>query len=291
MKKQKVSEFVKGNSFYLVLLTGICAVIAIALVYTNIVPSKSNDGLIDLNETIPEVASKENNFTEIVGNEIGAEFSEANNNINLEESRIVKEDVIAKDNAVDQNDFATSKTTEDEALQTSTSSVATSTENIVDQVIDTKTVPVVKSNQNKKESFNFKEEDGLIWPVSGNVLMNYSMDHSIYFQTLGQYKVNPAIILDGEVGTKVLSAAKGVVSEISTNEETGLTITTSIGNGYSLVYGQIDSAQVKVGDTVLEGETIGCIAEPTKYYVVEGSNLFFQVFKDDKTINPMVLLK
>ena len=34
----------------------------------------------------------------------------------------------------------------------------------------------------------FSEEDTLLWPVDGNVIMNYSMDQSIYFATLDQYK-------------------------------------------------------------------------------------------------------
>lgn len=279
MKKQKVSEFIRGKSFYLVLLTGLCAVIAIALVYTNLVPGKSDQGLIDLNEPIPEIASNKINAVEDAGNNHVVEYSDADN------IAIEKEDLTKK------ADLVVSDTTEDEALQTSASTVISSATDVTDEMIDTKTVPVIQSKPNKTESLNFKEEDGLVWPLQGNVIMNYSMDHSMYFQTLGQYKVNPALLIEAEVGKEVVSAAKGVVSEITTNEETGLTITTSIGNGYHLVYGQIDSAKVKVGDKVSQGEIIGCIAEPTKYYVVEGSNLYFQVIKGDGTINPMLLLK
>ena len=65
----------------------------------------------------------------------------------------------------------------------------------------------------------------------------------------------------------------------------------NIGNGYSVIYGQLKDVKLKVGDKVNEGDTIGMIAEPTKYYTVEGSNLYFEVMKDDKTVNPMLLLR
>jgi len=60
-----------------------------------------------------------------------------------------------------------------------------------------------------------------------------------------------------------------------------------------LVYGQLDeeTLNVKVGDKLNQGEVIGKIAQPTKYYTVEGSNLYFKVLQDDKTVDPMLLLR
>ena len=36
------------------------------------------------------------------------------------------------------------------------------------------------------------------WPASGAVIMGYSMDQTVFFQTLEQYKYNPALIVAGE---------------------------------------------------------------------------------------------
>ena len=44
-------------------------------------------------------------------------------------------------------------------------------------------------------NLDFKEEDGLVWPIVGDVLINYSMDRTIYCPTLEQYKYNPAIVI------------------------------------------------------------------------------------------------
>jgi murein DD-endopeptidase MepM/ murein hydrolase activator NlpD len=136
-------------------------------------------------------------------------------------------------------------------------------------------------------------DDDLMWPVAGNIIMNYSMDHTIYYATLMQYKCNPAIIIDAEVGTEVKAAATGIVTSVEMdNEETGITVTMDIGDGYSVVYGQLsDDMALEVGDLVNEGEVIATVSDPTKYYSVEGSNLYFMVTEGDQTINPMLLLR
>jgi len=33
------------------------------------------------------------------------------------------------------------------------------------------------------------------------------------------------------------------------------------------------------------------VGEPTKYYTLEGSNLYFQLLKDDDPVNPMDFLE
>ena len=36
-----------------------------------------------------------------------------------------------------------------------------------------------------------------------------------------------------------------------------------------------------------ENSVIGYVSEPTKYYSVEGPNLYFQLLKDGQPVNPM----
>lgn len=42
---------------------------------------------------------------------------------------------------------------------------------------------------------DFTDSDTLVWPIVGNVLVNYSMDKTVYFATLDQYKYSPAIVI------------------------------------------------------------------------------------------------
>jgi murein DD-endopeptidase MepM/ murein hydrolase activator NlpD len=152
-------------------------------------------------------------------------------------------------------------------------------------------VSVMSNGNAVLNSLKFDEEAGLAWPVSGNVILNYSDSNTIYFPTLACYKCNPAIIISADEGAKVKSAAKGVVTNIFENEETGKTIQMSIGGDYTLTYGQLKDLTVKKGDVVKEGQVIASIAKPSKYYVEEGDNLYFKVEQKDKTVNPMYLLK
>lgn len=146
--------------------------------------------------------------------------------------------------------------------------------------------PAVPTTE-KIANLSFTEEDSLDWPVDGKVLMNYSMDQTIYFKTLEQYKYNPAVLISGEVNTPVLASARGRVVEISENEETGNTLTVDIGNDYSLVYGQLKEIPLQEGSMVEKGDIIGYIGETTKYYSEEGSNLYFAMKRNSAAKNPL----
>lgn len=140
-------------------------------------------------------------------------------------------------------------------------------------------------------SLNFSPDSDLSWPLEGDVILNYSMDQTVYFATLDQYKYNPALIIAGKVNDPVNAAATGKITDISANEETGVTVTMDLGNGYQAVYGQLKEVLYKEGATVEAGNAIGYIAEPTKYYSVEGSNLYFELQKDQEPVNPMEFMQ
>ena len=137
---------------------------------------------------------------------------------------------------------------------------------------------------------SFSEDNIILWPIDGNVLMNYSMDQTIYFATLDQYKYNPALIIEGQVGQDVRAAEEGEVLLIEKNAETGMTVTVSMGDGYEAVYGQLGEVLVTQGERIAEGDLIGYLGEPTKYYSVEGTNLYFKLLKDGNPVNPLEYL-
>lgn len=133
----------------------------------------------------------------------------------------------------------------------------------------------------------FSEDSVLTWPASGAVIMSYSMDQTVFFQTLEQYRYNPAMIIGGEAGETISASAAGIVNGIEQTAQTGTTVTLDMGNGYSAVYGQLENVSVSEGDYVGAGEKIGTLAEPTKYYSTEGPNLYFEVMKDGEPVDPM----
>ncbi len=140
-------------------------------------------------------------------------------------------------------------------------------------------------------TLHFSAANELLWPVDGNVILSYSMDQTVYFSTLDQYKYNPAIIIGGEVGMEVLASADGEITSIEVDAQTGTTITMKLGDSYELVYGQVKEVTVHQGDRVDKGDVLGYLSEPTKYYSVEGPNLYFQVLKDGEPVNPLEYLE
>lgn len=136
-------------------------------------------------------------------------------------------------------------------------------------------------------TLDFKEEDGLVWPIVGDVLINYSMDKTIYFPTLEQYKYNPAIVIAATQGAGISAAANGRVTTVGYDPVIGNMVVMDLGNGYELTYGQLENITVSEGSYVSVGDGIGTVASPTKYYSLEGTNVYFKLTKDGEPINPM----
>ena len=298
VKKHSLAELIKGKGYYVLLFVGVLAIGAVALIGTKLSSNQDDSGkdFVDLNEQPDNNIAAEDGDNQLADNSLTSEGI-----VNNEQGDNSSDDALT-------NDYASNDPTEDSLLEFDV--VTEEEENgidlaeantneaevVVPEVVETtgKTVQADKETTPvlKPESLSFKEDNGLLWPVDGNVLMNYSMDHTVYHATLMQWKCNPAVIIEAKVGTEVVAAARGIVSSIEeNNNETGLTVTTNIGDGYSLVYGQLKDVSLKVGDEIKEGSILGTIAEPSKYYVVEGSNLYFEVLKDDATVNPMQLLR
>ena len=138
---------------------------------------------------------------------------------------------------------------------------------------------------------DFHEEDGLVWPIVGDVLINYSMDKTIYFPTLQQYKYNPAIVIAAAQGANISAAANGRVTSVGYDPVIGNMVVMDLGNGYELTYGQLENITVSEGSYVSVGDGIGTVAYPTKYYSLEGSNVYFKLTKDGAPVNPMSQLQ
>ena len=139
-------------------------------------------------------------------------------------------------------------------------------------------------------TLSFSDNDSLVWPVVGNILINYSMDKKIYFPTLDQYKYNPAIVIQANEGDMITAAAAGKVTSVFTDPQIGNAVTMDLGNGYEITYGQLTGILVSEGSYVSMGDMIAQVAAPTKYYSVEGTNVYFKLTKDGEPVNPMTRL-
>lgn len=133
----------------------------------------------------------------------------------------------------------------------------------------------------------FQEGSHIAWPLQGNVILDYSMDSTIYFPTLKQYKCNPGILIQSEVGQPVEAAVRGMVKTVDSNEELGNFVIMDLGGEYSIVYGQLKDVTVAPDQVVEAGEVLGYVAEPTKYYVVEGPNMYLEMRYKEDPVDPL----
>lgn len=297
MKKNRFTEFLKGKGYYVLLFVGVVAIAAVAIIGSQLSAKQEqqNNEFVDINDVDDNIAAEDGDYELAENNPISegivnsegdasTDFAANDDTANTSADNSTNQDVASNEDMIELEGYE-----EDNVAQSETPTKTAAR----DVVRETGTTSARNETGETAENLSFSEDDSLMWPVMGNVIMNYSMDHTIYFATLMQYKCNPAIIIDAEVGTEVKAAATGVVTNIEmNNEETGITVTMDIGDGYSVVYGQLsDDMSLEVGDLVKAGEVIATVSKPTKYYSVEGSNLYFMVKEGDKTINPMLLLR
>lgn len=142
------------------------------------------------------------------------------------------------------------------------------------------------SEEPKQETSENSGTFGLIWPVSGNIVMDYSVDHGIFDATLNQYRTNDSVCISANEGTNVKASAAGTVTSIITDSKNGLSVVIDHGNGWETTYGQLKDISVSEGSMVNKGQVIGSIAAPSKYSVLLGSHLDFTVSYNDDTVDP-----
>lgn len=166
-------------------------------------------------------------------------------------------------------------------------------ENISEEMPDTESTSAPVENQAvipQEPALDFTESSLMEWPVNGQVVLDYNMEHTIYFPTLNVYKLNPAVAISAEAGTPVAAVANGKIVSIVENEETGITMTVDMGNGYQAIYGQLKDVPFQAEEYVSAGSVLGYVNEPTKYYSKEGTNLYFALKKDGMPLDPMQYL-
>lgn len=274
MDNDNGNAFFKQKGFYISLLVGVVALLAVGIISTGVFNGEENNQQIaDNSDTSAELADEEMPIKKADGdNQAETELTENTGIETAKEKKETGKEKTAK--AEDVQKTADADTKEQEAKQPAAPEPE-----------------VAQTSTSTAKNLSFDEEKGLLWPISGDVLLPYSMDKSIYFKTLAQYKCNPAMMIAGKEGMDVVASYSGVITDITEEAETGITITTSVGNDYEVIYGNLKDVAYNIGDSIEEGAVLGKLAKPTKYYVEEGTGLYFQVMEKDETVDPMLLLR
>lgn len=305
MKDSKFGQFLKKNGAVMFSICGILVIaVAVMLIVNGSIKESESDPeqnyQVDLNEMAegdgtedPQTAQDGTGMNQIAQGDAENEGTQVAENVQTGEQTAEADG----EEAVGENGSAAAEASEmiaegqkmSDMPPVDVANAGTDEQEFADEA---QTASSASSSVEQKDAVDlfFEEGMGILWPVEGNVVLNYSADHLIYHPSLESFRTHDAIAIAAEAGTEVVAAADGVVASIEENVQTGVTITTAIGNDYYLVYGQLEDSEFKVGDSVKQGEVIGTIAKVSRFYSKEGDNLYFQVRCGEETLNPMSLL-
>lgn len=138
---------------------------------------------------------------------------------------------------------------------------------------------------------NFTSESSLLWPVNGEIIREFSMDTTVWFSTLKQYKCSDAIQIQSVSGTDVLAPANAQVIAVGSNDELGSFVVMDLGNGYRAECAQLTDITVNPGDFVAAGDRFAAVSAPTYYYTVDGDHLYFQLTCNGELLDPLDYLQ
>ena len=283
----KLSEIIRKRAMLGVAVFCIAAIATVGVLSQGDNNSDNTpNSFVDLNES-PEkedkqqIAQSDTSETEFSEQQI----AENDTNVQEQETLTAKENEATDSKNVEQQVADNKPTVEkiDSSIQT-----ADNTEINTNEIEQTEETQVL-SPQLIAEQLTFDKSAGLLYPIQGEIIIPYSPEHGVFHFTLEQFSTSDAVVLSSSVGTEVKAAAKGVVTAIEEDDRIGTMVTVAVGNNTSLVYGQLMIDGLQEGDIIEVGECIGTVAEPTKYYVVEGPNLYFQVLEGEESLDPTML--
>jgi len=130
-----------------------------------------------------------------------------------------------------------------------------------------------------------KNAISMMMPVSGNITSTYGIRmHPI----LKVERMHNGIDIDGEEGTPVKVVLDGKVLSVQKDEELGNVVKVDHGNGLITVYAHLKDVYVKKDEQLKKGFILGTVGESG---LAEGPHLHFEVWQNDKPINPELWLK
>lgn len=275
----------KDYLFYGAFGIGVIALVAVLATYNFRSRNSTKDEGIDLNASNNEVLQEADNV-DVLGDDVTAEDKQEENT----DAEDKQANAAAGSNS-SQADTEQPSTEQASAVKPSTEQPGTeqpSTEQTASGDAEKNGTDQDTKAAGSKNAYNGSQT--LTWPLTGDIILPYSMDATVYFQTLEQYKCNPGILIGAEKGEQVSSVYAGTVKETGKSNEFGEYLILDLGNGYEAYYGQLTDVHVEKGSKVSAGDKLASVGKPSSYYEKEGCHLYLAVTKDGKPVNPVALM-
>ena len=127
-----------------------------------------------------------------------------------------------------------------------------------------------------------------VWPIEGNVDRDFSLEVFAYDATMGDWRTHDGLDIAAELGTPVAACAKGTVTDVSTDDMMGVTVTVDHGKGMESVFSNLaESVNVQPGTEVEAGTVIGTVGTTAVSESADASHLHFSMREYGVAIDPL----
>ena len=131
----------------------------------------------------------------------------------------------------------------------------------------------------------------VVSPLVGEEVAAFSVDELKYNETLGDWRTHDGVDIAAEVGTQVLAACSGTVTQVIDDDLMGTSVTIAHDGGYETVYSNLQSVPtVSEGQEVSAGEVIGSGGCTSIAEFAVPAHLHFAVTKDGVPCDPKEFL-
>ena len=276
--KSSFKQFIKGNGFYILTGVALIAVVTTAM----IIPKKGEGNVADQPEryAVNRPATAE-------------DISDLR--VPTIDPRMDEEDSITVDSSA-QGPLVSQEITTQEESVVQVPPVKTEQDNQEEVVSET----FSSTTSNGAQLFH-PDDDLFAWPLEKKIIYSYSDNdtgRSFMNPTLERTMRSFGLFIEAEEGANVQAAAQGIVlaiteypmADVSVKTDypqVGTAVIVDHGNEWKTVYGLHEGQPlVEVGDMVQAGDMIGSVGKASRDFSLTGTNLYFQILKNDVPVNP-----
>ena len=132
----------------------------------------------------------------------------------------------------------------------------------------------------------------VVSPLVGEEVAAFSVDELKYNETLGDWRTHDGVDIAAEVGTQVLAACSGTVTQVIDDDLMGTSVTIAHDGGYETTYSNLQSVPTVAPEQyVSAGQVIGAVGTTSLAEASMAPHLHFSVTKDGEIIDPQEFLK
>ncbi|MGL6105549.1 peptidoglycan DD-metalloendopeptidase family protein [Romboutsia sp.] len=148
------------------------------------------------------------------------------------------------------------------------------------------------SKENLKQAKEKQKDESKLDFLGNQVIREYSEKQPSYSKTLDVWEIHKGLDVSSNKGQEVKSLLSGTVADVFKDDQYGMSVKVKSENGITVVYSNLDSKiKVKKEQAIKQGECLGTVGDTTTVESEDGNHVHVQAYKNDKSIDPMTLIK